>query len=61
MITGGRNLGRVGLITHREKHPGSFDIIHVKDTTGHIFATRSVSAPLVSYDDVTMVYLCDDV
>ncbi|ELU11454.1 hypothetical protein CAPTEDRAFT_152725 [Capitella teleta] len=40
MITGGRNLGRVGLITHREKHPGSFDIIHVKDTTGHIFATR---------------------
>merc|ERR1711976_98799 len=40
MITGGRNLGRVGLITHREKHPGSFDIIHIKDTQGHNFATR---------------------
>ncbi|CAD5117493.1 DgyrCDS6261 [Dimorphilus gyrociliatus] len=40
MITGGRNLGRVGTITHREKHPGSFDIVHVKDKEGHIFATR---------------------
>jgi len=40
MVTGGRNLGRVGIITHREKHPGSFDIIHVKDAAGHAFATR---------------------
>ncbi|XP_070567525.1 small ribosomal subunit protein eS4 [Ptychodera flava] len=40
MITGGRNLGRVGVITNRERHPGSFDIVHVKDATGHTFATR---------------------
>jgi len=40
MITGGRNLGRVGTIVHRERHPGSFDIVHVKDTSGHKFATR---------------------
>lgn len=40
MITGGRNLGRVGIITHKEKHPGSFDIIHVKDAAGQTFATR---------------------
>lgn len=40
MVTGGRNLGRVGTITHREKHPGSFDIVHVKDKEGHVFATR---------------------
>jgi small subunit ribosomal protein S4e len=39
-ITGGRNLGRVGVITHREKHPGSFDIVHVRDAGGHQFATR---------------------
>jgi len=39
-ITGGRNLGRVGVITHREKHPGSFDIVHVRDARGHQFATR---------------------
>merc|ERR1711963_193629 len=29
MITGGRNLGRVGVVTHRERHPGSFDIVHI--------------------------------
>jgi small subunit ribosomal protein S4e len=40
MITGGRNLGRVGIITTREKHPGSFDICHIKDALGHTFATR---------------------
>lgn len=40
MVTGGRNLGRVGTITNREKHPGSFEIVHVKDANGHMFATR---------------------
>ena len=30
MVTGGRNTGRVGTIMHRERHPGSFDIVHVK-------------------------------
>nr|SVE84252.1 EOG090X0615 [Daphnia pulex] len=40
MITGGRNLGRVGTIINRERHPGSFDIVHVKDALGHLFATR---------------------
>jgi len=40
MVTGGRNTGRVGVITSREKHKGSFDIIHVKDAAGNIFATR---------------------
>jgi len=39
-ITGGRNLGRVGVITHREKHPGSFDIVHIRDAAGQQFATR---------------------
>ncbi|EDO33547.1 predicted protein [Nematostella vectensis] len=40
MVVGGRNMGRVGMVTHREKHAGSFDIVHVKDATGHQFATR---------------------
>jgi len=40
MITGGHNLGRVGIVTSRERHPGSFDIVHVRDSTGHVFATR---------------------
>jgi len=40
MITGGRNTGRVGVIVHKEKHLGSFEIVHVKDAAGQHFATR---------------------
>lgn len=40
MISGGNNIGRVGVITHRERHPGSFEIVHVKDAVGHAFSTR---------------------
>jgi small subunit ribosomal protein S4e len=39
-ITGGQNCGRIGIITNKERHPGSFDIVHVKDSVGHSFATR---------------------
>jgi small subunit ribosomal protein S4e len=39
-ISGGNNMGRVGVITHREKHPGSFEIVHIKDAVGHSFNTR---------------------
>jgi len=40
MITKGRNTGRVGTIQHVEKHPGSFDIVLVRDASGHSFSTR---------------------
>merc|ERR1711877_83722 len=40
MITGGANSGRVGTIMSRERHQGSFDIVHIKDSNGHTFATR---------------------
>ena len=30
MVTGGGNTGRVGIIQSRDRHPGSFDIVHVK-------------------------------
>merc|ERR1712187_361678 len=40
MINAGNNQGRVGVIMHRERHPGSFEIVHVKDALGHTFATR---------------------
>ncbi|KAH9851915.1 40S ribosomal protein S4 [Lenzites betulinus] len=39
-ITGGRNRGRSGVIVHREKHIGGFDIVHVKDSLERTFATR---------------------
>lgn len=40
MCTGGRNMGRVGSVIHREKHQGGFDIVHVRDVQGREFATR---------------------
>jgi len=40
MITGGRNMGRAGVIIHREKHIGGFDIVHLKDSLDRTFATR---------------------
>merc|ERR1711920_1203782 len=40
MVSAGNNMGRVGVITHREKHPGSFEIVHLKDAVGHAWATR---------------------
>jgi len=40
MITNGNNIGRVGVIVHRDRHIGGFDIVHVRDARGHSFATR---------------------
>merc|ERR1711997_1107727 len=31
---------RVGVIEKLEKHPGAFDIVHVRDAKDHKFATR---------------------
>jgi small subunit ribosomal protein S4e len=39
-ITRGANLGRIGVIVNIERHPGSFDIVHVRDRKGNAFATR---------------------
>jgi len=40
MVTRGANIGRVGTVTSKEKHPGSFDIVHLRDKKGNEFATR---------------------
>lgn len=39
-LTGGNNIGRIGILQSVEKHPGSFDIAHAKDASGNTFATR---------------------
>ena len=44
MTTGGKNTGRVGIISHTERHEGGFDIVHVRDAKGHTFATRMTYA-----------------
>ena len=39
-VVGGNNIGRVGSLMHVEHHPGSYEIVHVKDSNGASFATR---------------------
>jgi len=40
MVKGGNNIGRVGILSHVEKHASSFDIGHIRDAAGHTFCTR---------------------
>jgi len=39
-VTGGNNIGRIGVLQHVEHHPGSYEIAHVRDKKGNSFATR---------------------
>ena len=39
-MTAGNNIGRVGTLMHLEKHPGSYEIVHIRDANGSSFATR---------------------
>ncbi|XP_032148982.1 40S ribosomal protein S4-like [Sapajus apella] len=44
IMAGGANLGRIGVITKRERHSGSFDMLHVKDANSNS-KTPSISLP----------------
>ena len=57
MITKGRNTGRVGTIVSVEKHPGSFDIVAVRDASNHQFATRLSNVFIIGKDDDLQVTL----
>jgi small subunit ribosomal protein S4e len=54
-ITKGRNCGRIGTILNRERHPGSYDIVHVKDKKGHVFATRSGNIFVIAKGDEALI------
>ena len=40
LIVGGNNIGRAGVIEKIEKHPGSYEIVYIKDMAGKEFSTR---------------------
>jgi len=40
MLTGGNNIGRIGILQSVEKHPGSYDTANLKDGKGHHYSTR---------------------
>eukprot|EP01138_Halocafeteria_seosinensis_P008307 gb/GECG01008488.1/.p1 GENE.gb/GECG01008488.1/~~gb/GECG01008488.1/.p1 ORF type:complete len:273 (+),score=24.42 gb/GECG01008488.1/:1-819(+) len=51
MCTNGRNTGRVGVMINKERHPGSFDIVHVRDAEGNEFATRLNNVFMIAKGD----------
>lgn len=50
MVTGGRNMGRVGVVTHRERHDGGFNVVHVKDAIDNTFATRESNVFIIGQE-----------
>lgn len=57
MITGGHNNGRVGVVVNKEKHKGSFDIVHVEDAAGNRFATRDTNVFIIGKGNKALVSL----
>jgi len=59
-IIGGHNMGRVGVIVSRERHPGSFDIVHIKDAAGQSFSTRMGNVFVIGKQTKSLVSLPKD-
>jgi len=57
MITKGRNTGRVGIVQHVEAHPGSFNIVTVRDAAGHSFSTRQENVFAIGSGDAPEITL----
>jgi len=55
MITRGANIGRIGTVMNREKHPGSFEIVHIKDRRGETFATRLENVFILGQGEKPMI------
>lgn len=56
-ITGGNNIGRVGTMLSVEHHPGSYEIVHVKDARGNTFSTRLSNAFVIGSDKKPVITL----
>jgi len=57
IVTRGANTGRIGVITRTEKHPGSFDIVHLKDKKGAEFATRQENVFIIGESQKPLISL----
>lgn len=56
-ITGGHNTGRIGEIIQREQHPGSFEIVHIRDVAGHTFTTRASNVFVIGQGHTSLITL----
>jgi len=57
MVTKGANTGRVGIMVRKEPHPGSFNIVYLKDKRGNEFATREGNVFAIGHGDKPEVKL----
>jgi len=57
MVTGGHNIGRVGVMALREKHPGSTEIVRIRDADGHEFATKKSNVFIIGKGSKGLVSL----
>ncbi|KAL9655020.1 hypothetical protein ABK040_008804 [Willaertia magna] len=60
MVTGGHNQGRIGEIINREAHPGSFEIIHLRDVAGNTFTTRAGNVFVIGQGHTSLITLPKD-
>eukprot|EP00769_Ergobibamus_cyprinoides_P002141 gnl/Ergobibamus_cyprinoides/3243.p2 GENE.gnl/Ergobibamus_cyprinoides/3243~~gnl/Ergobibamus_cyprinoides/3243.p2 ORF type:complete len:209 (+),score=107.89 gnl/Ergobibamus_cyprinoides/3243:58-627(+) len=55
--TAGNNAGRIGVVTHSEKHDGSFTTVQVTDASGVSFATRMENVFIIGNETKSMASL----
>jgi small subunit ribosomal protein S4e len=60
LVTGGANRGRVGIIVNRTRLQGAFDMIAVKDKSGHSFNTRIDNCFVIGKGDTSSITLPRD-
>jgi small subunit ribosomal protein S4e len=51
MCIKGRNTGRVGKVRKIEKHPGSYNLVHIVDGEDNVFATRVRNVFVIGADE----------
>jgi len=56
-VTRGANCGRVGTVVKKERHPGSHDIVHIKDKKGNTFATRLGNVFVIGKGEAALISL----
>jgi len=54
MITRGKNIGVIGTMVSRDKHPGSFEMVSIRDKRGQVFSTRLANVFAIG-DDSTWI------
>lgn len=59
-VVSGNNIGRVGILTHKEAHMNSHDIVHIKDELGKSFATRLDNIIVIGKGNKPMISLAKD-